>query len=88
MKKQAFFYVEITDTFCGEANYSWVTRHKVKASTARGAMRKIGSETGLSWHKVQEYYDMQRWDSRSGATCAFISEWDDEQHGQYRYNEI
>ena len=88
MKKQAFFYVEITDTFGGEANYSWVTRHKVKASTLRGAMRKIGSETELSWHKVQDYHDMQRWDSKSGATCAFISEWDDELHVRYRFNEI
>jgi hypothetical protein len=67
------FNIEITDTFGGEANYSWVTRHQVKARTERGAMRIIGRESGLSWHCVEKYGDMQRWDSKSGATCAFIT---------------
>ena len=67
------FNIEITDTFGGEANYSWVTRHSIKAKTERGAMRIIGRETGLSWRLVGDFGDMQRWDSKSGATCAFVS---------------
>lgn len=85
MTKQ-FFYVEITDTYGGEANYSWATRHKVRATTPRGAMRRIGAESGLSWHKTMDFDDMQRWDSRSGATCAFVSSWDETEHGEYRVN--
>ena len=25
------YFIEVTDTFGGEANYSWVTRHVIKA---------------------------------------------------------
>lgn len=83
-----YFYVEITDTFAGEANYSWVTRHKVIATTERGAMRKIGRESGLSWHCVGNYGDMQRWDSSSGATCAFVELFDTDTHGHFSVNTI
>jgi len=44
--KQSFF-VEITDTFGGEANYSWVKRFIVRASTFRGAISKVSKETPL-----------------------------------------
>ena len=77
------FYIEITDTFGGEANYSWVTRHKVRATTERGAMRKIGRESGLSWRCTGNYGDSQRWDSASGATCALVSLFDAETHGNF-----
>ena len=82
MTKQ-FYFVEITDTCGGEANYSWVTRHKVRASTPRGAMRRIGAESGLSWHKTYDDGETERWDSRSGATCAFVFPWDDETDNDY-----
>lgn len=84
MTKQ-FFYVEITDTFAGEANYSWVTRHKVRASTPRGAMRRIGAESGLSWRLTHDHFGeaMVRYDSKSGATCAFVFPWDDEIDNDY-----
>ena len=83
-QNQSFYFVEITDTFGGEANYSWVTRHKVKASSYRGAISKVSLDSGLSFRKVAEYWDQARYDSKSGAVCAFVSEWDDEMHGQYR----
>lgn len=72
------YFVEITDTFAGEANYSWVTRHKVKASSERGALIRINRASGLSFRSV----GCDRYDSRSGATCAFITPWDDDEHGQ------
>jgi len=28
---KTLYFIEITDTFGGEANYSWVTRHVIKA---------------------------------------------------------
>lgn len=51
------YFIEITDTFSGEANYSWVTRHK-----------------------VNDYGDTTRYNSKSGATCAFVEPWEDEIH--------
>lgn len=43
------FYIEVTDQFGGEANYSWVTRHVIKANTERGAVNKFSSLSGMSW---------------------------------------
>ena len=66
------FYVEITDTFGGQANYSWVTRHVIRASTMRGAIGKLSRRSGIGWRRVDNYGDQARYDSRSGATCCFI----------------
>lgn len=79
------FFVEITDTFAGEANYSWVTRHKVKAQTIRGAIIRVNRDSGLGFHKVSDLGDSVRYDSKSGATCAFVEHWDNELHGN-RFN--
>jgi len=72
-----YYFVEITHTF-GKAKYSWVTRHKVRASSARGALIRINRDSGLGFRSV----GCDRYDSRSGATCAFITPWDDAEHGQ------
>lgn len=72
------FFVEITDTFGGEANYSWVTRHKVRAKTERGALIRVNRDSGLGFHTAGG----SRYDSRSGATCCFIEEWDEDAHSQ------
>lgn len=42
------YYVEMTDTFGGELNYSWVKRFIVKAQTLKACMRKISMETGYN----------------------------------------
>jgi len=87
--KQNMYFVEITDVYGGEANYSWVTRHCVTASTMRGAMWKVSRDSGLSWHCVGGYDYAMRYDSKSGATCAFITGWDNDTHSQYlRINKI
>ena len=72
------YFAEITDTYGGEANYSWVTRHKIKASSQRGALIRLNRDSGLGFRSV----GCDRFDSRSGATCAFIVPWDDDEHGQ------
>ena len=72
------YFVEITDTFGGEANYSWVTRHKVRASSERGALIRINRDSGLGFRSV----GCERYDSHSGATCAFIMPWDEDEHSQ------
>jgi hypothetical protein len=78
MTTKQFFFAEITDTFGGEANYSWVTRHKIAASSVRGALIKLNRDSGLGFRSV----GCDRFDSRSGATCCFIEPWDEKIHSQ------
>lgn len=75
------YFVEVTDTFGGEANYSWVTRHVIRAKSERGAINALSRRSGISWR-----FDGMRYNSKSGATCAFIDAYDDEQHGAYRFD--
>lgn len=83
-----YFFVEVTDTFGGEANYSWVKRYRVRATSERGAMRKVGKETVINWHCVVDYGDLQRWDSDSGATCAFVELWESILHDQHKTTDL
>lgn len=69
---KTLFFVEITDTFGGEANYSWVTRHIIRAKSQRGAVNALSRRSGIAWHFV----GCERYDSQSGATCAFVREYD------------
>lgn len=77
------YFVEITDTFGGEANYSWVTRHLVTAATMRGAVWKVSHDSGMNWHCVDSYSDLKRYDSASGATCLFIREAEGDESAKY-----
>ena len=79
------FYIEVTDTFGGEANYSWVTRHVIKAKSVRGAMVRLARLSGIRWRCKDRYVDQCRYDSKSGATCAFVQVYDAEQH-DYNFN--
>lgn len=76
---KTLFFIEITDTFGGDANYSWVTRHIIRAKSQRGAVNALSRRSGIAWHAV----DMERYDSKSGATCAFVSAYDPVTHGDY-----
>jgi hypothetical protein len=40
------YKIEITDTFGGEANYSWVKRLEVKAKSMQGAISKASRHFG------------------------------------------
>ena len=73
------YYVEITDMFGGEANYSWVTRHVIRAKSERGAVNALSRRSGMNWR-----FDGLRYLSKSGATCAFIDMYEKEFHGDYR----
>lgn len=68
------YSVEITDTFGGDANYTWVTRHVIRARSPRGVATIMNRQTGLGFRKTDEYGDMTRYDSASGATCMFVQE--------------
>lgn len=66
------YFIEMTDTFGGEANYCWVNRFIVSASSPRGAMRRVCARTGDSVRSVGG----DRWDSTRGCVCYFV-EWVD-----------
>ena len=66
------YFVEMTDTFGGEANYCWVNRFIVSASSERGAMRKVAKKTGFAVRSV----GCDRWDAVGACVCYFI-EWID-----------
>jgi hypothetical protein len=75
---QSIFYVEITDTYGEDANYSWVKRFKVHASSALGAIRKVSTETGLNFRKEWDTGDLSRYDATQCAVCAFLSGYEDQ----------
>ena len=64
------YFVEMTDTFGGEANYCWVNRFIVSASSERGAMRKVAKKTGFAVRSV----GCDRWDAVGACVCYFV-EW-------------
>ena len=69
------YFVEMTDTFGGEANYCWVNRFIVSASSPRGAMRKVCASTG---DRVRDV-GCDRWDAVGACVCYFVEWIDDEQ---------
>ena len=75
------YYVEITDMFGGEANYSWVTRHVIRAKSERGAVNAMSRRSGMNWR-----YDGLKYLSKSGATCMFIDMYDKYYHADYNFN--
>lgn len=80
MKMKEIFFVEVTDTYGGEANYIWVHRFKVHANTERGAMRKVANKMGYigGVRKGWDTGDMSRWDWRRAAVCAFVEGYTDQ----------
>ena len=67
------FFIVVTDVYGGEANFSWVTRHIIRAKSQLGAIQWLAKNSGLNWR-----FDGLRYNSASGATCAFIEEYDKE----------
>jgi len=82
--RSVLFFVEMTDTFSGEANYSWVTRFKIQAISPRGVVKILSQKTGLNWRQVwNSGDDLIRYDSLSGLTCVFVDFWEQDRHGHY-----
>jgi len=73
------YFIEMTDTFGGEANYCWVNRFIVTASSHRGAMRRVCAHTGDKVQCEDRYNEPQTWDSAIGCIRYFVKWIDDEQ---------
>ncbi len=69
---------EYTDTFGGEANYCWVKRGTIEASTMLGAMRVAKREVGLNGidGRSCDFGDMREFRPYRCATVLFVS-WHD-----------
>ena len=80
MKTKDIYFVELTDTFGGEANYSWVTRFKVHANSERGALVKVSKHIGAQGklRKKYELGDVIRYNITGAAVCLFLSGYIDE----------
>ena len=76
MKKPIYtYFVEVTDTFGGEANYCWVKRYLVESVSIQGAMQKVSKESGYNW-RIVDKGEVSRYNAKSACICAFI-EWCD-----------
>lgn len=84
------YFVEVTDTFGGEANYCWVHRFKVHANTVRGAMRKVERRLPYTGgvRKAYDMGDIQRWDWRTACVCAFVEGYEDQAERVQRVESI
>ena len=71
------YIAEYTDTFGGEANYSWVTRRTFEApdnASTRLLVGRAKRALGIAGpHKTEEYGDMIAVHPRGSCTVMFIS---------------
>ncbi len=73
------YKIEVTDTFGGEANYSYVSRLTIQAKSLRACVLQLGKETGYNWRFKANLDECVRYDTTSGLTCAFIEGATDEE---------
>lgn len=67
--------VEMTDTFGGDANYCWVTREKIEATSHKQAITKFKKIYNVGRHrKVFDTGDAVRVDIVGACVCIF-SHW-------------
>ena len=68
------YNVEVTDTFGGEANYCWVHRYSVRASTFTGAIRKVARAEGWRFRCSGDFGDERQYDARGACVRAFVND--------------
>ena len=68
------YQIEITDTYGGEANYSWVTRYTIAANSMHGAICKLARQYGSGWRLDFNTGDVARYNLKNAAICLFINE--------------
>lgn len=71
---KTIYKIEVTDTFGGEANYSWVSHYVCFAKSMRGAIQWLSLNHGGNWRKDYDTGDMVRYNMKDACICAFIEE--------------
>ena len=66
-------HIEVTDTFGGEANYSWVRRYTYEAKSFLGAIQKLAREHGGGWKLDYSTGDLVRYNLRNACVCCFVT---------------
>lgn len=70
------YYLELTDMFCGELNYSFVKRYTTQAKSIQGAIGKLSREVGLHFRAdFKSNYDAI-YHSTSKLTGVYIEEFE------------
>lgn len=77
------YFVVMTDTYGGEANYNWVNHFLVTASSARGAISKVTRETGYHARLKCDYGDMVKYNVLGACVCYFLQHSDGEELKKY-----
>lgn len=82
------YFVEMTDTYGGEANYAWVNRFLVTASSFRGAISKVTRKTGIHARLAYNSGDFAQYRCPGHCITYFVN-WSDEgrEAGQYLHVE-
>lgn len=75
-KKKNTYVIEMTDTFNGEANYSWVRKYQTQSVSVRGAITKLAKHYGRNFR--QDYCDKfsARYNAVGASICVFVEEVD------------
>jgi hypothetical protein len=71
--EQNQYYVELTDTFGGEANYSWLNRYLITASSTLGVINKLAKHSGYRFKKNYESNDITCYEGNGCCVIAFIA---------------
>ncbi len=66
------YSLELTDTFGGEANYSWVRRETLVAKSILGAVRKFAKESGLNFRKYDGDNESATYYTKSKSCVLFV----------------
>lgn len=72
MKTLETYHIEVTDTYGGDANYSWRKQWLVKASSPLGAINKLAKSEGSGWRKDWDTGDTVRYNLKGACVCAFV----------------
>lgn len=73
-KTKKTYHIEVTDTFGGEANYTWVKKFTYKASSFLGAIRMLAREHGSGWKDVGYCGECQQYNLKNACITCFITE--------------
>jgi hypothetical protein len=69
------YTIEITDTFAGQANYSWVERLQVESKSMRGAISKAARHFGYKGFRCECYCgNYASYKLQGNCIIAFITE--------------
>jgi len=79
------YHIEITDTFGGEANYTWKREYRVHAKSIRGAVQVLSRHYCAGWKVNYTFSDNARYDMQGACVCAFVQYVDD---GESIFNDV